>query len=262
MTKLAREVVDQASQWLGYNEVNGKYKEIIDVYNTLSPLPRGYKAKYTDEWCAIFVTAVAVKTGMTDIIPSECSCPKMLQHFKGIGCWEESDTRRPRVGDIIFYDWGDNGVGDNTGSPDHVGIVAHVNGNDLVVIEGNKHGAVAERLISVNGKYIRGYGVPKYDNPLTNDIETVAREVIRGLWGNALTRKKKLEAAGYDYYQVQSMVNELLRKKPVKSKTVTQLAREVIQGKWGIGETRKKRLTKAGYDYKAVQRKVNELLNK
>lgn len=262
MAKLARTVVEQASQWLGYTEANGKFKEIIDVYNTLKPLPRGYKAKYTDEWCAIFVTAVAVKTGMTDIIPPECSCPKMVQHFKDIGCWKESDSRRPNIGDIIFYDWDDNGVGDNVGSADHVGIVAHVNGNDLIVIEGNKHGAVAERLVCVNGKYIRGYGVPKYDNPLTNDIETVAREVMRGEWGNGSTRKNRLEAAGYDYYQVQAMVNELVSNKPVKSKTVLQLAREVIQGKWGNGDKRKQRLTKAGYDYKAVQRKVNELLNK
>ena len=41
-------------------------------------------------------------------------------------------------------------------------------------------------------------------------IETVAREVIRGDWGNGADRKKKLEAAGYDYDAVQKKVNELL----------------------------------------------------
>lgn len=42
-------------------------------------------------------------------------------------------------------------------------------------------------------------------------VETVAKEVIRGDWGNGDTRKKKLEAAGYNYSEVQAMVNKLLR---------------------------------------------------
>ena len=41
-------------------------------------------------------------------------------------------------------------------------------------------------------------------------IETIAYEVIRGDWGNGADRKKKLEAAGYDYDAVQKKVNELL----------------------------------------------------
>lgn len=43
-------------------------------------------------------------------------------------------------------------------------------------------------------------------------IDTLAREVIAGKWGNGTTRKKKLKAAGYDYDAVQARVNELLRK--------------------------------------------------
>ena len=42
-------------------------------------------------------------------------------------------------------------------------------------------------------------------------IEEVAREVIKGLWGNGAERKKKLIAAGYDYDAVQKKVNELLK---------------------------------------------------
>ena len=41
-------------------------------------------------------------------------------------------------------------------------------------------------------------------------ITEVAKEVIAGEWGNGETRKKKLEAAGYDYEKVQAKVNELL----------------------------------------------------
>lgn len=41
-------------------------------------------------------------------------------------------------------------------------------------------------------------------------IDTIAREVIRGDWGNGAEREKKLKAAGYDYNAVQKKVNELL----------------------------------------------------
>ena len=40
---------------------------------------------------------------------------------------------------------------------------------------------------------------------------TVAKEVIAGKWGNGEDRKKRLQAAGYDYGAVQRKVNELMR---------------------------------------------------
>lgn len=43
-------------------------------------------------------------------------------------------------------------------------------------------------------------------------VKTLATEVINGKWGNGADRKKKLEAAGYDYNAVQKKVNELLKK--------------------------------------------------
>ena len=42
-------------------------------------------------------------------------------------------------------------------------------------------------------------------------VDTLAREVIKGLWGNGADRKNRLTAAGYDYNAVQKRVNELLR---------------------------------------------------
>lgn len=42
-------------------------------------------------------------------------------------------------------------------------------------------------------------------------IEEVAKEVINGKWGNGADRKKKLEAAGYNYAQVQAAVNKLCK---------------------------------------------------
>lgn len=163
MAKYASKVIEQAVAWLGFNEADGSHKKIIDLYNAQKPLPVGYKVKYTDEWCATFVSAVAVKLGYTDIIPPECSCPRMIELFKAQGIWVENENRTPNPGDIIMYDWQDNGAGDNKGIADHVGIVEQASGGKITVIEGNYKNGVNRRTLYVNGLYIRGYGVPKYD---------------------------------------------------------------------------------------------------
>ena len=163
MSKTANKVVEQAKSWIGCKESDGSHKKIIDVYNSHTPLARGYKMKYTDAWCATFVSAVSIALGYTDIIPTECGCQKMIELFKKLGTWVENENRTPAPGEIIFYDWEDSGSGDDTGWSDHVGIVEAVDGNIITVIEGNYLNAVGRRKIAVNGKYIRGYGVPKYD---------------------------------------------------------------------------------------------------
>ena len=266
MAKLASAVVAQARAWIGRSEAAGTHKAIIDVYNSHKPLARGYKVKYTDAWCATFVSAVAIKCGLTDIIPTECGCGQMIALFKNLGEWVESDNRTPNPGEIIFYDWDDTGKGDNAGWPDHVGIVEKVSGGNITVIEGNYSNAVKRRTLAVNGRYIRGYGVPKYDKEstttqaATKSVEAVAKEVLAGKWGNGADRKKRLEAAGYNYSEVQARVNQLAKGTATPTKSVAEVAKEVIAGKWGNGADRKKRLEAAGYNYSQVQAKVNAML--
>ena len=48
-------------------------------------------------------------------------------------------------------------------------------------------------------------------NTTKKSVETLAKEVIAGKWGNGDERKKKLTAAGYDYSAVQKKVNSLLK---------------------------------------------------
>ena len=205
----ANDIVEQAQAWVGCNEKDGSFKKIIDTYNAHTPLARNYKVKYGDAWCATFVSAVSIKCKATNIIPTECGCQQMIELFKKKGTWVEDENRTPKAGDIIFYDWQDNGLGDNKGWSDHVGIVEKVYDNTIYVIEGNYRESVKRRLISINAKYIRGYGVPKYDTK--KSIDVLAKEVIKGLWGNGASRRQKLEAAGYDYKEVQNRVNELLK---------------------------------------------------
>lgn len=161
-TELRNLVVNTAKKYLGCKESDGSHKKIIDIYNAHRPLARGYAIKYTDAWCAGFVSAVSILCGLTDIMPTECSCSKMIQLYKNKGRWIEADDYTPKLGDVVMYDWGDTGKGDNTGAPDHVGIVAYISGNTMKIIEGNISNAVNYRTLSVNGKYIRGYCVPDF----------------------------------------------------------------------------------------------------
>ena len=256
--------VNWLAQYVGIKEGSAEHKAILKVFND-SGLCTRYKMTVNDAWCATSVSAAFIATGLSSIFPCvECSCENMINLAKTAGIWVENDAYVPSTGDVILYDWNDNGVGDCTGWSDHVGIVVSVSSSTIKVIEGNKNDSVGYRNIAVNGRYIRGFITPKFSggtSTVTSFVEEVAKEVLAGKWGNGAERKTALENAGYNYSEVQQKVNELL-KGTSSSVDYTTIAKEVIQGKWGNGSARKTALTQAGYDYATVQTKVNELLSK
>lgn len=156
-------VVSVMESWEGRKEGSPGHREIIDIYNSRKPLPRGYKMTYKDAWCAATVSAAAIKAGLTDIMPPECSCSKMIALYQKLGRYIENDGYIPKPGDLVFYDWQDNGVGDNRGAPDHVGMVVSVQPGMFTVMEGNKNNTVGRRSLAVNGRYIRGFAAPNFD---------------------------------------------------------------------------------------------------
>lgn len=159
----ARDLVVQTAQsWLGRKESDGSHKEIIDLYNNHTPLAQGYVVQYDDNWCAAFVSAVAIRCNFTHIIPTECGCERQIGLFQELGCWVEDDGYVPLPGDLIYYCRSDKGLGDCTGWSDHVGIVVGTKGNSIRVIEGNSADSVQYRTISINARTIRGYAVPNY----------------------------------------------------------------------------------------------------
>lgn len=264
----ANKVLDVARSWLGYSETNGKFKEILNVYNSHKPLARGYKIKSTDEWCDAFLSACAIKAGAVDLIGTEVGCEKHIAIFKKKGIWIEDGSTKPKVGDIILYNWDDN-TQPNDGGADHIGIVEQQYGSTIVVIEGNYDKKVARRTINVGWGYVRGFARPKYDSEGTasttikkKTIDQIAKEVMQGAWGNGVIRKNALIKAGYDYAAVQAKVNELQAKSKTSASAILAVAKEVLDGKWGNGTARKNALIRAGYDYSAIQKKVNELSKK
>ena len=174
----AQDVLNVMCSWIGYSEANGKFRQIIDLYNSHQPLARGYAVQYTDEWCDTAVSAAAIQAGCVDLIGTECGCEKHIEIFKEKGIWIEDGTIVPLPGDIILYNW-DCQVQPNDGYSDHIGYVESVSGQMITVMEGNYN-------------------------------EEVAGEVIQGKYANGEERRKKLCDMGYDPDAVQREVNRQL----------------------------------------------------
>lgn len=174
----AQDVLNVMRSWIGYSEANGKFRQIIDLYNSHQPLARGYAVQYTDEWCDTAVSAAAIQAGCVDLIGTECGCEKHIEIFKEKGIWIEDGTIVPLPGDIILYNW-DCQAQPNDGYSDHIGYVESVSGQMITVMEGNYN-------------------------------EEVAGEVIQGKYGNGEERRKKLCDMGYDPDAVQREVNRQL----------------------------------------------------
>ena len=96
-------------------------------------------------------------------------------------------------------------------------------------------------------------------NSASSDLDSVAQEVLQGLWGNGQERYDSLTRAGYDAQAVQDKVNDLLNAGYIAD--LDTVANEVLQGLWGNGQERYDNLTSAGYNAQAVQDRVNELLS-
>ena len=159
---LRQSLVTAAESRFGINEADGSHKQIIDLYNSQEVLPVGYVLQDTDSWCAAFVTAMAMETGLTEIIPPECGCERQIGLWQELGRWQEWDGYVPQPGDIIYYDWNMETEGECTGWSDHVGIVVGVKWPFLKVIEGNYNDQVGYRVIRVGETTVRGYGLPDY----------------------------------------------------------------------------------------------------
>ena len=255
------------SKYVGITEGSEQHKEILKIFND-SGLCTRYKMSVGDPWCATATSAAFIATGLSGIFPCvECSCESMINLAITAGIWIENDAYVPDTGDVILYDWNDNGVGDCTGWSDHVGIVISCDGSTIKVIEGNKSNTVGYRDIAVNGKYIRGFITPHYAATTTpqpstkKSIEEIAKEVYLGEWGNGKERQSALENAGYNYQEVQEAVNTLINgSETISSKSVQEIAQEVIAGKWGNNPDRQNSIEAAGYNYDEVQIAVNMIL--
>lgn len=117
----------------------------------------------------------------------------------------------------------------DNGSNNHLNVGDIVNegdtlGTDVIKTTGNSTGLHLHFAIYNGSEYVDptdylqgkktlvGYveNIPTPAPTPTKSVDEVARECIRGDWGNGAVRKNKLIKAGYDYSAVQARVNEIL----------------------------------------------------
>ena len=152
----------------------------------------GYNSRIP--WCACFISWLATKLDITNIIPVDMSCNSQIAKFKNLGVWHTD--RNIQAGDIIYYDW--DRLGDSRPA-DHVGIVIKNTNGILTVIEGNKgnepYDCVGKREINCNSSLIFGYARPKY----RSDGVSISFPTIRK--GDTGTAVKVLQLAlvAYEY---------------------------------------------------------------
>ena len=180
------------------------HDEVVLSYNKIRPLPVGYTLKVSDDWCAAFVSVVFYYNKYTKI--AECSVPRMIGLASDYGLLHDR-TYKPKKGDIVVYDW------DSVKDGDHVGIVIDIDNTYLMTVrEGNKNGAIGNRVLFSDDSSVLYYITPKFESETESapsqyeSVEDIVKAIIRGEFGNGDTRKEKL----YNYFQ--KKVNEYLNK--------------------------------------------------
>ena len=82
---------------------------------------------------------------------------------------------------------------------------------------------------------------------------SAAYDVLAGKYGEGQDRVNRLTAAGYNYDDVQGLVNALC-------KGYGPVAADVINGKYGNDAVRRANLIRAGYNPDQVQNLVNNMI--
>jgi len=203
--QLRQNVADVMESWVGATRGSATHLEILRIYNTYTPLARGYKVQVGDAYCATTVSAAWIVTGCAKWTGTECGCDKFIEIAKSKGIWIEDDAYVPKVGDAILYDWDDSGSGDNRGSSDHIGIVTAVSGRSFTVTEGNINGGkVGRRPMTVDGKNIRGFIAPDYAmmaaqmSPIQDDEDEIDMDEVKKLIAARKPTRAEIMAATGD----------------------------------------------------------------
>lgn len=234
----------------------------------------------TDSQCNVLANCVGYACGrFNEIIgamkyPSlNCNAENFIERAKNTYGLEISSV--PTLGGIMVWQKGTLSGNDGAG---HVAVVEKIIDSNTIYTSESGYGGSAfwnSTRRNTNGRWGLGSAytfrgcivnpaigkvVAPTPTPSTKkSVDEVAKEVIRGEWGNGDERYNRLTNAGYNYNEVQAKVNELLNSNkptpaPTPSVDILDLVRKTIRGDFGNGEARRKAL---GSNYDEVQRQVN-----
>lgn len=201
------------------------------------------------EWCLQWCSYVQKKTGIKPLIYVQKSAMDAVKKA-GYGLWVAQYPDSVETG-YQEHPWNEGKYNCLIRQYTSVGKLSGYNGN----LDLNKAYISAASWRKLATKAV------KTIKPVKKSVNTIAREVLVGHWGNGVDRKSRLTKAGYDYAKIQAAVNKLVKASQMsEDKIINAVAHEVIIGKWGNGQERIDRLKAAGYDSGRVQKRVNELL--
>ena len=234
----------------------------------------------TDSQCNVLSNCVGYACGrFNEIIgamkyPSlNCNAENFIERAKNTYGLEISSV--PTLGGIMVWQKGTLSGNDGAG---HVAVVEKIIDSNTIYTSESGYGGSAfwnSTRRNTNGRWglgsaytFRGCIVnpaigkvvaPTPTPSAKKSVDEVAKEVIRGEWGNGDERYNRLTNARYNYNEVQAKVNELLNSNkptpaPTPSVDILDLVRKTIRGDFGNGEARRKAL---GSNYDEVQRQVN-----
>ena len=209
--------------------------------------------KPTDSECNVLANCVGYAYGRFNEIGGYGYCkylaPVNAENFMDYkGSCKTGMT--PKVGACMVWE----GKGDLAG---HVAIVEKVYDNNHVYTSESGYGSKKpfwnSHRYNNNGRWgcnsnykFLGfiYNPAVKDEPApapkpSKSVDELAKEVIRGNWGNGQERKDRLTAAGYNYSTVQARVNEMLSgNKPAPKPVDNTVTYTVKPGDtlWGIAE--------------------------
>lgn len=107
------------------------------------------------EWCACFVSWCANLSGNLNItVPKYAAVKDGIKWYQDKGKWKGRNYT-PKTGDVIFFDW------ENDGVADHTGLVEKIENGIVYVIEGNSNDQCRRNTYTIGSKSIFGYGIDK-----------------------------------------------------------------------------------------------------
>lgn len=220
-------------------------KEMHDLYPSVMDFPAAWCDAFVD-WCFYKAYGVTNAKGLLsgDFNDYTVSSANL---YKNKNAWYTT----PKVGDQIFFR--------NSTRICHTGLVYKVDNTYVYTIEGNTSGAsgviangggVCKKKYLLTYSRIAGYGRPKYD--ATKSIDDIVDAVINGEYGDGELRKTKVEAEGFNYEEVRTRVNELLKDKS-SSVTITPTIKPVVTTPAAVKPT-----LKVSANVKAIQSWLNK----
>jgi len=203
------------------------------------------------EWCLQWCSYVQKKTGIKPLIYIQKSAMDAVKK-SGYGLWIAQYPDDVGTG-YQEHPWNEGKYNCLIRQYTSVGKLSGYNGN----LDLNKAYISAASWRKLATKAVKIATI----KPVKKSVNTIAREVLVGHWGNGADRKSRLAKAGYDYSKVQAAVNKLVKASQMtQDKIINAVAHEVIVGRWGNGQERIDRLKAAGYNVDVIQSRVNEIL--